>query len=179
MKGLILFRSKYGATKRYAKWLSEKIGFDVLDVNEADIGALNEYDALIFGGGIYASAIAGFSFIKRNITVLKEKVLLVFCVGASPYDQDELSAITAHNLKQELAGIPCFYCRGAFNLEKMHFIDRTLCKILRRFILRKKPETLLIWEKALIDAGDKDCDWTDEKYLEPIMEFLKSARLNR
>ena len=29
MNGVILYQSKYGATKRYAEWLSEETGFSV------------------------------------------------------------------------------------------------------------------------------------------------------
>ena len=29
-----------------------------------------------------------------------------------------------------------------------------------------------IWEKALMAAGDKKCDWTDKKYIEPIIECI-------
>ena len=29
MKGIILYKSKYGATKRYAQWLSEETGFEI------------------------------------------------------------------------------------------------------------------------------------------------------
>ena len=29
MNGIILYQSKYGATKKYAQWLSEKTGFHI------------------------------------------------------------------------------------------------------------------------------------------------------
>ena len=32
MKGIILYTSKYGATKRYAQWLAEETGFDCLEI---------------------------------------------------------------------------------------------------------------------------------------------------
>ena len=34
-RGIILYRSKYGATARYAEWLAEETGFDILRTNEA------------------------------------------------------------------------------------------------------------------------------------------------
>ena len=33
MKGIILYRSKYGATKRYADWLAQETGFDCIIVS--------------------------------------------------------------------------------------------------------------------------------------------------
>ncbi|NLZ89841.1 MAG: flavodoxin, partial [Clostridiales bacterium] len=32
MKGIILYQSKYGATKKYAHWLAEDTGFAVMEV---------------------------------------------------------------------------------------------------------------------------------------------------
>ena len=33
MNGIILFQSKYGATKKYAQWLSEETGFPCVETN--------------------------------------------------------------------------------------------------------------------------------------------------
>ena len=57
-------------------------------------------------------------------------------------------------------------------MEQMNFVDRNLCKMLRKAVEKKNPEDYEIWEKALMEAGDDNCDWTDEKYLEPILKEL-------
>ena len=59
MNGIILYQSKYGATKKYAKWLSEETGFPCTEIKQAKISDVQRYDAIILGGGIYASGIAG------------------------------------------------------------------------------------------------------------------------
>jgi menaquinone-dependent protoporphyrinogen IX oxidase len=172
MNGIILYRSKYGATKRYAEWLSEETGFPVLDAKTAKIEHVMEYDVVIFGGGVYASGISGVSFIKKHFEVLRDKTLLIFCVGASPYDEEALHVLANNNLKGELSDLPLFYCRGVWDLQKMSLIDRTMCKLLFKAIAKKDPSTLEIWERALIEAGEKSCDWTDKKYLAPVIEHL-------
>ncbi|MGI6506901.1 MAG: flavodoxin domain-containing protein [Saccharofermentanales bacterium] len=172
MNGIILYKSKYGATKKYAEWLSEETGFPILDINKAKIEDVLKYDVLILGGGIYASGIAGLSFIKKHYDALKEKTLLIFCVGASPYDEEAFRTLSANNLKDELSDIPLFYCRGAWDLQEMTLIDRTMCKVLFKVIAKKDLSTLEVWEKALVEAGDENCDWTDKKYLEPIIACL-------
>lgn len=62
MNGIILYQSKYGATKRYANWISEETGFDCVETKKARIEEIRKYDVIIFGGGLYASGIAGLSF---------------------------------------------------------------------------------------------------------------------
>ena len=57
MKGIILYQSKYGATQKYAQWLSEETGFPCIETKRAQISDVRQYDTIILGGGIYASEI--------------------------------------------------------------------------------------------------------------------------
>jgi len=76
-------------------------------------------------------------------------------------------------MKDNLSDIPVFYCRGAWDMDAMSFKDRTLCNLLRKAVVKKDPFDYEIWEKALMAAGDNNCDWTDKKYIEPIIECIK------
>ncbi len=173
MNGVILYQSKYGATKKYAEWLSAETGFPCVETKKAEINEVKKYDVIILGGGIYASGIAGLSFLKKNVNFLGGKQIIVFCCGASPYEEEAFQQIKEHNMKGSLSGIPCFYCRGAWDMESMSFKDRALCGMLRKAVSKKNPDDYEIWEKALMAAGDEKCDWTDRKYIRPIIESLK------
>ena len=95
--GIIIYRSKYGATKKYVQWLQKMTGFDCVETPKALINEIMHYDIVILCGGIYASGIAGLSFLKKNINKLANKKMAIFCVGASPYDERALQEIKAHN----------------------------------------------------------------------------------
>lgn len=123
-------------------------------------------------GGIYASGIAGLSFLKKNFKDLQGKRIVVFCVGASPYEEKAYREIVARNMKDGLSDIPCFYCRGAWDTEALSIVDRNLCSLLRKAVAKKDPKDYEVWEQALMAAGDDKCDWTDQKYLEPILAAL-------
>ncbi len=172
-KGIILYKSKYGATKKYVKWLSEETGYDFLDVKKANIKDLEDYELIIFCGAIYASGISGLSFLRKNISLLKDKEIVVFCVGASPYDQNAFDEMKKQNLKEDLKDIPVFYGRGTWNEEKMTFKDRTLCKLLKKSIAKKDPATYEPWMRALMSADGQNCDWTDQSYLKPLIAYIK------
>lgn len=171
-KGIILYQSKYGATKKYAQWLQEETGFDCVETKKADVKKLAGYDTVLLGGGIYASGIAGLGFLKKNYAALRDKKAAVFCVGASPYEEDAFRQIVAHNFTEEIKGVPCFYCRGAWNESAMSFPDRTLCKMLQKAVSKKDPASYEVWEKALMSAVGQDCDWTDPAYLKPVLDFI-------
>lgn len=172
MKGIILYQSKYGATKKYAHWLKEQTKFDCIETKTADMKSLADYDTVILGGGIYASGIAGLSFLKKNYTALKNKKIAVFCVGASPYEEAAFNQILEHNFVGDIKKVPCFYCRGSWNEESMSFKDRTLCKLLQKAVAKKAPSDYEPWEKALMSAVGQKCDWTDKEYLNPVIKFI-------
>ena len=175
MTGIIIYKSKYGAVKKYAEWLSEATGFPCVTTKKADINEVAKCDVVIAGGGVYASGISCTSYLKKNIGKLKGKKLLVFMCGASPYDKESVDAVIEMNMKDELKGIPVFYCRGAFDLKSMSFVDRNLCTMLRKSLLKKDPVQMAVWEKALVEATDNEAhDWTDKSYLEPVLDAIKS-----
>lgn len=172
MKGIILYQSKYGATRKYAEWLSEATGFCTVETKKAKIDEVKGYDTIILGGGIYAGGIAGIAFLRKHISELKDKKIIIFTDGASPYDEKFFCRLVDQNLKDGLKGIPCFYCRGAYDLEGMTFADRTLCKMLIKSVAKKDPDTLEVWEKALLEGRDQKRDWTDRSYIDPILEAI-------
>lgn len=172
-KGIILYQSKYGATKKYADWLVEETGYDCIETKNAKIADLHNYDVIILGGGVYASGIAGLQFIKKNIGQLADKKVAVFAVGASPYDEKAIMQIREMHIKDELRNISLFYCRGAWDEEKMKFMDRTLCKMLQKAVAKQNPEEYEPWQKALMCAVGQKCDWTDKSYLEPLLKHIE------
>ena len=147
MKGIILYTSKYGATKRYADWLAEDTSFDCIETKNAKIKDVVQYDTIILGGGIYASGISGLSFLKKNIDKLQNKKIIIFCDGASPYVEKAFQQVVSHNLKDALSGVPCFYCRGAWDMDAMSFGDKTLCKMLQKAVAKRLPRILKYGKK--------------------------------
>lgn len=65
-KGIILYQSKYGATKKYADWLVEITGYDCIETKRLQAAQLQNYDVIILGGGVYASGIARLHFIEEE-----------------------------------------------------------------------------------------------------------------
>lgn len=171
-KGIIIYQSKYGATKKYAEWLQNMTDFYCIEVSKAVADEVAQCETVILCGGIYASRIAGLSFLKKNIKKFKNKKIAILCVGASPYDESAFTEIKKHILTGDLKNIPLFYGRGAWNESKMKFIDRTLCKILQKSVAKKDPSTYEPWMKALMCAKGQNCDWTNKKYLVPLLEYL-------
>ncbi len=175
-KGLILYKSKYGATKKYVAMLEEelkeKFECDIYEIGDFKETTLKSYEWIVYAGGIYASGIAGLNVLRKKCKQLKNKKTAIFCVGASPYNEKAFYELKVHNLKEDLKDIPIFYGRGAWDESKMTWKDRTLCKMLQKVIAKKDPASCEPWMQALLGSVGQTCDWTDQKYLLPVLEYI-------
>ena len=101
--------------------------------------------------------------------------MIIFCVGASPFDEKTLEEVKAQNLKEDLKDVPIFYGRGAWNESKMTWTDRTLCKMLQKAVAKKDSSDCEPWMNALLCASGQRCDWTNKKYLLPLLNYIKAG----
>lgn len=170
---LILYKSKYGSTKKYVEWIKEEVFCDVFEIESYHKKDFNSYDLVILAGGIYAGGISGIKFLKKNLTALSQKKIAVFAVGASSFDEKQFEQVKNQNLKGISNTIPIFYGRGAYDEDKMGFKDRTLCRMLKKALSKKDPATFEPWMKELFESEGQSFVWTDKKYLLPLLEFIK------
>lgn len=172
---LVIYKSKYGATKKYTTMLKEELSCDVFEASDYKKALPERYDCIIFAGAIYAGGIAGLNTLRKNYENLKHKKIAILCVGASPFDEKAVEQIKAHNLKEALKDIPLFYARGAWNENEMTFKDRTLCKMLQKMISKQDTASYEPWMKELLCSQGQIRDWTDKKYIIPLLEYIRTA----
>ncbi|MCB6991968.1 flavodoxin domain-containing protein [bacterium 210820-DFI.6.37] len=173
-KILVIYKSKYGATKKYADMLKEELSCDVLEAENYKKELPERYDCIIFAGAIYAGGIAGLNTLRKNYEKLKYKKIAILCVGASPFDEKAIVEVKTRNLKEDLKDVPFFYARGAWNESSMTFKDRALCRMLQKMISKRDTASCEPWMKALLCSQGQICDWTDKKYIIPLLEYIRT-----
>lgn len=169
---LVLYKSKYGSAKKYAEMLRDELVCHCCEIDAYRENSAEMYDWVIFAGGIYAGGISGLNSLRKKCK--DSKRLVIFCVGASPYDEKAFDAVKAHNLKGDFKDVPVFYGRGAWDESRMSWKDRTMCRILQKAVEKRPPESLEPWMMALLSASGQSCDWTDKEYLLPLVSYIKS-----
>lgn len=65
MKAVVVYKSKTGYVKRYAEWIGEALGCEILENKGLRAASLQKYDMIILGGGLYAGSINGIGFLKK------------------------------------------------------------------------------------------------------------------
>jgi menaquinone-dependent protoporphyrinogen IX oxidase len=170
---LVMYKSKYGSTKRYAEWIANDVGADILEVSKVKFNNFHKYDTIVFGGSLHAVGINGVKFITDNFKNLMDKKIIVFAVGCSPGREDAINHVLFSNFTEDMRDkINFFYLRGAFNYKKLGFVDKIMMNMLKLKLRRKKEEALDEDSKGLLASYDNPVDWTDKQMIDPIVKFI-------
>jgi menaquinone-dependent protoporphyrinogen IX oxidase len=175
-KSIVVYKSKYGSTKRYAEWIAAELKADLRSRSEVALLDLKEYDTVIYGGHLHAVGIAGLELIEKNLDCLRDKKLIVFSVGAAPIKEETVNAVIKANFCPEVRSkIAFFALRGAFNYGKLNFVDKTLMFLLKLKLQLRKPEDLDDDSRGLLESYNTPADFTDMKSIAPLVSYAMST----
>lgn len=175
-KIIVVYKSKYGSTKKYAEWIANAINGDLHELSEVKAEDLLSHDIVIFGGGLYASGINGISIITKNFQALKNKKLIVFTVGlASTEDKEIFKPILEKNFTEEMRKeIQFFHFRGGIDYKKLNLIHKSMMAMLKRMVAKKKTEEQTDEDKSMLETYGEKVDFTDIKTIEPLVSYVKN-----
>jgi len=170
----VVYRSKYGTTKQYAQWIAEECGAELFESRSVTPLELARFDAIAFGGGLYAGGMLGIRLTKKFLKIAEERTVIAFSVGASLGTPKDIETITRRNFTaEESARVQYFHLRGGLFYSKMGVIDRLGMSVLVA-ITRRTPEGQRDEEaNALIATYGKDTSFLDRRTIAPIVEALK------
>jgi menaquinone-dependent protoporphyrinogen IX oxidase len=176
MKTLVVYWSRTGFVKKYADWLAEELGADLISGREVKSEELRAYDNLIFGGSLYAVGITGAEFIKKNLKEIENKKVAVFATGASPAKKEIIEEVKNKNFtEEEQKYFKFFYLRGGFDFSKLGFKDKVLMSIMKWKLnnKKKKGEEMTEEEKGMLAAYEKPVDFTERENIKDIVGYFK------
>ena len=175
MKTLVIYTSQTGFTKRYAEWIADRLQADILNLDEAKKQKnefFNSYDAIIYGGWAMAGNVVKIKWFLTRAANWKEKKLAVFCVGASPHESPEVQTALDNVLDDEQKKyIKAFYLQGGLNYSAMKLPYKLAMKGFAAAVAKTKNPTET--EKAMAEMISHSYDISDEKYITPIVEYIK------
>ena len=172
MKAAVVYCSKTGFTRRYARWIADETGADCYELKQAKRINFDKYDAIVFGGWACAGSISGLKWFRANMDRWTGKKLIVFSVGASPADGPDIVTTLSKNLSQrELEQVKLFYCPGGLNYEKMSLGYRLMMRAFVSGMKRKKNKSSA--EAQAAEVMSSSYDISDKAYIQGIVENLK------
>ena len=173
MKTIVVYKSKYGATKAYAEWIAEELKCDVVEMKKVKVEDLQKYDNIVYGGGLYAEMIAGIALLTKNFDKLSDKKIAIFSTGITPLDCREYydGEVLQKNFKNGVPeNVKIFNFMGKMILEEMNFADRTAIKMLKKVMSGRKNPTDM--EKLLIELCETYGDFTDRNAIGELVAYI-------
>ncbi len=174
MKAVVIYKTKYGSTKKYAEWIAEELGCDIFDTKDIKADKLKDYDTIIYGGGLYAEVIAGASLITKNIKTLDNKKLIVYTTGITPIDCREYydKMVIEKNFNPEIREkIKVYNFPGKMVLSELSLVHRTALKTLKKIMSGKENPSEM--EKMLIELCDADGDFSNKDLICELVEYAR------
>lgn len=172
MESIVIYKSKSGFSKKYAKWIAEELKADIFEASKVNVNMLKKYDNIIYGAGLYAVGINGIKFIKDNLEKLSEKKIIIFATGASPWKKEVVDEVLNKNFSiQQQKLVKFFYLRGGFDYNKLTLFNKFLMQLLK--IKLKKRTNLTADDKGMLAAYSHSMDFANKKNISEIISYIK------
>lgn len=168
----VVYTSKYGSAKQYAKWICEDTGADLFEVDSCTLADLADYSVVVYGGGVHAGGIEGIEFLKKNIKKLSGKKVIAFAVGINIFSEETQAQLREINFVKKMKDIPCWCFRGKYEPERVKGIDNKIMGFVKKMLSKKGDRT--DEEEMLYKAITEGTDMIDRNEIKPLVDELKS-----
>ena len=164
MSNIIIYGSHYGTTKQYAEELSRRTNIEVSSFKT--IKDINQYDTIIYLGGLYAGGVLGMAKTLKNLNDVSHKKIILVTVGlADPTDEVNKNNIR-NNIKRQLKKevfekAKIFHLRGGIDYSKLNFGHKTMLRLLYNSIKNLPEEKQTAEDKAMIETYNKKANFID------------------
>lgn len=171
-KTVVIYKSRYGSTKKYAEWIAEAAGADIFENSQVKPQDLEKYDTIVCGGNLHAGKISGKELIVDNFAKIADKKVIMFYVSGSSVNDAAINHLKSHFPENIRAKIKLFGLRGAFDFKKLGFGDKLLMNIYRLVLKLKKPDKLSEEERGLLASFGASTDFVDKNSIAPIVSAI-------
>lgn len=172
MKSIVLYKSKYGNTLQYAKWIGEALDCEVRDFNDFKRKEIDQYETIVFGSGVYMGK---FNQIDKVLKMFKSKPITIFACAGHLFDQSEIEKLKErHFTKEQLSFHQFFYLPGGVDFTKLTGMMKRMVMFFLKMIEKKENKTQE--EIDILEGYHHPTCYVDKKYLSEIVSFLQNKK---
>ena len=124
----------------------------------------SQYEAVIFGGGLYAGGINGIRFT---------------CGLAAPDNPNNISNIRK-SLEKAFSGkipeqIRLFHLQGGIDYARLNVVHRSMMSMLRKMLLKKEEHSRSEEDRLILETYGQCLDFTNRESIRPLVEYAESV----
>lgn len=126
MKGIVVFKGKYGATAQYAAWIAEALYLPMFDIDHEDAGQIAECDYVIIGSPVYVGKMLIKNWLRKNEAQLRDKKIFFFVVcGTTDREKEKQDVIINENIPENLVKMTeFFFLAGRVIISNLSWLDK-------------------------------------------------------
>jgi menaquinone-dependent protoporphyrinogen IX oxidase len=131
MKGLIIYKGKYGATEQYANWLSHNLNMPALLPDQLTNSQLAATDVLILGTSVYIGKFQLRDWLHQNASIISSKKLFLYMVSGTPlHEKNKLESFVEANVPADLRSkMEIFFLPGKLDKEHLSWLDSVMLRM--------------------------------------------------
>jgi len=146
MKGLIIYKGVYGATKQYAQWIADETNLPEMPSYECSREDIVNSDFLIIGSSVYMGRLSIKEWLKVNFDILSGKKIVLFVVCGTPAQEREkleshIESSVPGKLREQCA---IYFLPGRLNYKKLSWSDKFMLRIGAIFTGNAKEKNKMI-----------------------------------
>lgn len=171
---IVIYKSKHGHTKKYAEYIAEKLGADLIRSNELSGRDLSLYKTVVFGGPIYAGMINGIKDYQRIFDKYPSLKKVLFMVGMTDVnDLNYWNDTVTNNFRNDkiLNTTKFFHLSGGLDVSSLGFLSRKIISSIIKKAESKENKTENDINMIKIYKGEKV---QDNALADIVVDYVKS-----
>lgn len=167
MKGLIIYYTTYGTTKKYAEWISKKTDVEIRNYKEVTDSEMQASDFLIIGSFVMAHKLIISKWLAKKEHILKNKKLFFYSVSGAKPGSKELENIFEISIPESLLkNAHTYQFGGKIRYEDLSGFHKMMIKI--GTLIEKNPDTKAEMKRDMKIAKDN----INPDYIKPLVQNL-------
>lgn len=179
MKSLILYRTIYGSTKQYAKWIQEELSSQLDCIDNITKYNIDDYNPIIVGEAVYAGQLKTPKHLIPIIEKYPNKTFIFFIVGIADMEdkenRDKLYSDLAKAMGPSIEKVKVFFLRGILDYSKLNFKHKSMMWMLVKYLKTKSEEELPKDADQLIETYGKKVSFIDRNSIKPLIDYVKEV----
>jgi len=131
MKGIIIYKGRYGATRQYAGWIAEELGVPVMTFDAVSDQEIASTRFVIICSSVYVGRLLIHDWIKKHAVILQNKKLYLAVVCGTPSSEKaRQKKILEDNIDRPILRLcDSFFLPGRLVIGKLSRKDRFILKL--------------------------------------------------
>ena len=130
MKGIVIYKGKYGATRQYAEWIGKELKLPVISADDMNEDTLTGYDFVILGSSVYVGRLLLSAWLRMHEKILSKKKVFLFIVCGSPAEgKEKQQAMIGKSVPPSIGGhAMTYFMRGRMIYKNLRWSDKLVLR---------------------------------------------------